>query len=376
MRIPGSNIVLPLPNALPRENPIQNLKPGQILQATALSDTQNSQLKLQIGVTRLIAQTQVSIRSGQHLTLSVEKGGEFPELRLLTNLSREQLQANALKTLLPRQQPLAQLFDKIAIQLSNTSSNPAPGNVRQAIEGLVGRLLSTDQPQFQQQLRTALQNSGLFTEAHLLQGSGNPADLKLNLLRLFELINTLLPGKGLNPQQSAAALAASDSSGTPLPPDSPLRFLLDLLKQLDGGLARIQSNQLASLPQEDPTRQTWQFELPVRHNEQLDVFRIRLQKEPGKSGEKEDAVWSLALRMNLEPLGPMRVQLRLQGEAISSVLWAEQAETTSLIQNNLEKLRSALEKAGLDVMKLEACQGKSDGDEQLPRGLSLLDEKA
>ncbi|RLJ17218.1 flagellar hook-length control protein FliK [bacterium endosymbiont of Escarpia laminata] len=376
MRIPGSNIVLPLPNAQPRENPIQNLKPGQILQATALSDTQNSQLKLQIGVTRLIAQTQVAIKSGQQLTLSVEKGGKFPELRLLTTLSREQLQANALKMLLPRQQPLAQLFDKIAIQLSNSSSNPAPGNVRQAIEGMVGRLLSTDQPRFQQQLRTALQNSGLFTEAHLLRGSGNPADLKLNLLRLFELINTLLPGKGLNPQQSAAALAASDSSGTPLPPDSPLRFLLDLLKQLDGGLARIQSNQLASLPQEDPTRQTWQFELPIRHNEQLDVFRIRLQKEPGKSGEKEDAVWSLTLRMNLEPLGPMRVQLRLQGEAISSVLWAEQAETTSLIQNNLEKLRSALEKAGLDVTKLEAYQGKSEGDEQLPRGLSLLDEKA
>ncbi len=376
MRIPGSNIVLPLPNALPQENPIQNLKPGQILQATALSDTQNSQLKLQIGVTRLIAQTQVAIKSGQQLTLSVEKGGKFPELRLLTTLSREQLQANALKMLLPRQQPLAQLFDKIAAQLSNTSSNPAPGNVRQAIDGLVGRLLSTDQPQFQQQLRTALQNSGLFTEAHLLQGSGNPADLKLNLLRLFELINTLLPGKGLNPQQSAAALTASDSSGTPLPADSPLRFLLDLLKQLDSGLARIQSNQLASLPQEDPTRQTWQFELPVRHNEQLDVFRIRLQKEPGKSGEKEDAVWSLTLRMNLEPLGPMRVQLRLQGEAISSVLWAEQAETTSLIKNNLEKLRSALEKAGLDVTKLEAYQGKSDSDEQLPRGLSLLDEKA
>ncbi|WP_177418834.1 flagellar hook-length control protein FliK [endosymbiont of Lamellibrachia barhami] len=376
MRIPGSNIVLPLPNALPQENPIQNLKPGQILQATALSDTQNSQLKLQIGVTRLIAQTQVAIKSGQQLTLSVEKGGKFPELRLLTTFSREQLQANALKMLLPRQQPLAQLFDKIAAQLSNTSSNPAPGNVRQAIDGLVGRLLSIDQPQFQQQLRTALQNSGLFTEAHLLQGSGNPADLKLNLLRLFELINTLLPGKGLNPQQSAAALIASDSSGTPLPADSPLRFLLDLLKQLDGGLARIQSNQLASLPQEDPTRQTWQFELPVRHIEQLDVFRIRLQKEPGKSGEKEDAVWSLTLRMNLEPLGPMRVQLRLQGEAISSVLWAEQAETTSLIKNNLEKLRSALEKAGLDVTKLEAYQGKSDSDEQLPRGLSLLDEKA
>ncbi|MBA1446673.1 MAG: flagellar hook-length control protein FliK [Chromatiales bacterium] len=376
MRIPGSNIVLPLPNALPQENPIQNLKPGQILQATALSDTQNSQLKLQIGVTRLIAQTQVAIKSGQQLTLSVENGGKFPELRLLTTLSREQLQANALKMLLPRQQPLAQLFDKISAQLSNTSSNPAPGNVRQAIDGLVGRLLSTDQPQFQQQLRTALQNSGLFTEAHLLQGSGNPADLKLNLLRLFELINTLLPGKGLNPQQSAAALTASDSSGTPLPAESPLRFLLDLLKQLDGGLARIQSNQLASLPQEDPTRQTWQFELPVRHIEQLDVFRIRLQKEPGKSGEKEDAVWSLTLRMNLEPLGPMRVQLRLQGEAISSVLWAEQAETTSLIKNNLEKLRSALEKAGLDVTKLEAYQGKSDSDEQLPRGLSLLDEKA
>ncbi|RRS33971.1 MAG: hypothetical protein OI74_06350 [Gammaproteobacteria bacterium (ex Lamellibrachia satsuma)] len=370
-------MVLPLPNALPRENPIQNLKPGQVLQATALSDTQNSQLKLQIGITRLIAQTQVAIKSGQQLTLSVEKGGEFPELRLLTTLSREQLQANALKMLLPRQQPLAQLFDKLAIQLSNSSSNPAPGNVRQAIEGLVGRLLSTDQPQFQQQLRTALQNSGLFTEAHLLQGSGNPADLKLNLLRLFELINTLLPGKGLNPQQStAAALAASNSSGTPIPPDSPLRFLLDLLKQLDGSLARIQSNQLASLPQDDPTRQTWQFELPIRHNEQLDVFRILLQKEPGKSGEKEDAVWSLTLRMNLEPLGPMRVQLRLQGEAISSVLWAEQAETTSLIQNNLEKLRSALEKAGLDVTKLEAYQGKSDGDEQLSHGLSLLDEKA
>ncbi|MEN8166626.1 MAG: flagellar hook-length control protein FliK [Pseudomonadota bacterium] len=374
MRIPSTRLLLPLPASASREQLLQNLKPGQILQATALSENTRGNIKLQIGVTRLIAQTQLAVKPGQPLTLLVDKTGDPPELKLLQLPSLKQHQANALKHILPRQQPLPPLFERLTALTGMPQEKGLSDPVRQAANTLLERVLPLDHPQFKQQLGAALLNSGLLTEARLLHGTLDRGDFKLNLLRLLGLVQSLLPQQSAtkNASQPRDAQTSNSASQTS---DPGLKLLIGLLKQLDGAIARMQTNQLLSLPQEDPSRQTWQFELPIRQGDQVDLLRILVEKDSSCSAKKETPSWSLTLRMNLRELGAMRVQLRLWGETISSVFWAQELSTNQLIQTNLTTLREAFEKTGLKVKKLETFHTKLAEEECLPRVFSLLSEK-
>ena len=167
MRIPSARLIPPLPATAPRQLLLQNLQPGQILQAMALSENRNGSVELQIGLTKLIAQTQLSFRPGQTLTLQVDKPGPMPEMNLLARPGLAQLQANALKQVLPRQQPLQPIFDKLLSIASGTGNGPMPSSVQQSIESLIGRLPAADNPQFRQKLREALVNSGTVSYTHL-----------------------------------------------------------------------------------------------------------------------------------------------------------------------------------------------------------------
>ena len=125
MEIFDTKILLPLPTVEPGKSLLEQLQPGQIVRGTALSENINGTLRLQIGVTRLIAQTTLSVPTGQALTLQVEKAGNLPELRVLTLPSMEQVKSAALKQVLPRQQPLPQLF-KLLTQVASDSNRATP----------------------------------------------------------------------------------------------------------------------------------------------------------------------------------------------------------------------------------------------------------
>lgn len=384
MQIPGTKIVLPLPIQTSGKSLLQNLQPGQILQGTALSDNINNSIRLQIGVTRLIAQTTMKISTGQPLTLQVEKVGNLPELRVLTLPSQTELKAAALKNVLPRQQPLPQLLKAMTqILVGSNSTSPLPPPVKQAVNSLLMRIVSIDDPAFKAQISNALQLSGTQSEARLLNQNIGTTDFKLNLLRLIGLIKPLISqGKPLeqtilvqppqvnpSPIPTPTATASQETSST-------TKLLFDLFKHLDGAVARIQTNQLSSLPTEDPARQVWQFELPIRQGNSFDLFHFRIGRDGSKSGEGDETAWSLTLHMNLQPLGPIKIRLHLLGEVISTVIWSEMPDTTSLIKRHLGKLRTGLESAGLEVKKLDAFQGSAKIENELPNEHSLLNEKA
>ncbi|MCU7891269.1 MAG: flagellar hook-length control protein FliK [Candidatus Thiodiazotropha sp. (ex Ustalcina ferruginea)] len=384
MQIPGTKIVLPLPIQTSGKSLLQNLQPGQILQGTALSDNINDSIRLQIGVTRLIAQTTMKISTGQRLTLQVEKVGNLPELRVLTLPSQTELKSAALKNVLPRQQPLPQLLKTLTrIVAGSSSASPLPPPVKLAINSLLMRIISIDDTAFKVQISKALQLSGTQSEARLLNQNIETTDFKLNLLRLIGLIKPLISqGKPLeqtilvqSPQVNPApiptptATASREASAT-------TKLLFDLFKHLDGAVARIQTNQLSSLPTEDPARQVWQFELPIRQGNAFDLFHFRIARDGSKSGKESETAWNLTLHMNLLPLGPMKIRLHLIGEVISTVIWSEMPDTTSLIKRHLGKLRTGLESAGLEVKKLDAFQGSAKIKNELPNEHSLLNEKA
>ena len=379
MQIPSTNLLLPLSSGASREPLLQHLTPGQILQGTALSENINGRLSLQIGVARLIAQTQLSVRPGQQLTLQVVKTDNLPELRLLTLPSLAELKAAALKSLLPRQQPLPQLLKALTRIVSATTREPLPASVRQQAETTLRQTLSSSDPGFKAQLQKALVNSGLLTEAKLLQGKSNPADFKLNLTRLFRLIHQLVPEqqlpKILGEGKTTTGTAPKNNLANHLS-DATLRMLVDYLKQIDGGIARIQTHQLSSLPQEDTTRQMWQFELPIRNGQEMDLFHFRINRDGHGQQEQGETHWRLTLHINLSGLGPMRIELRLQGEAISTVIWSEKKETNALVCHHLDQLRNGYERSGLDVKKLDAFLGRIEKQDTIPIERPLLHEKA
>jgi hypothetical protein len=253
-----------------------------------------------------------------------------------------------------------------------------PPAVREQAVALVNRLPSPSDPGFKSQLQRALTENGLLTEPKLLRGMNPTAELKPQLIRLMQRIIQLLPeNRLLQANLDPKLLPPQPKVSTEPLPDSSIKLLIGLLKHLDGAVARIQTLQLASLPQEDPTRQVWQFDLPIRNGSEIDLFQIRIGHEGGnRSSGEEETVWSLTLHMDLTDLGPMRVQLRLQSEKLSTQIWCERPGTNHLVQSHLSELRTAYEQRGLTVERLEAHVGVVETQDELPHNGSLLNEKA
>ncbi len=148
MRIPDTKLFMSQLSPIAREQLLPELKLGQILQARVLSENLNGNIKLQIGNSKVIAQTQLAATPGQTLTLQVDKTGPLPELKLLALTSMQEIQTQAIKSVLPRQRPLSELFANLLDFNRSPESNAASRETKQAIQSLISRLLSTEHPKF------------------------------------------------------------------------------------------------------------------------------------------------------------------------------------------------------------------------------------
>ena len=150
----------------------------------------------------------------------------------------------------------------------------------------------------------------------------------------------------------------------------------ELLGQVDGALARIHVQQLQTAATDQQQRPVWVMELPVRTEQGVDLFDMRIQRdtEDHAPGDPK-APWSVNLAFDLEKLGAIRAKITLYGEdRISTVFWAEQHETSTYFNQHLDKLESRLKQVGLDVARIDCRCGKPDSPppSNEPR---LVDEK-
>jgi hypothetical protein len=133
--------------------------------------------------------------------------------------------------------------------------------------------------------------------------------------------------------------------------------ILDLLtQQTDGSLQRTLTQQLHML-NTDSARQQLIFELPIKHADGVDVFDMRIHPDQqGHNPEMEQArPWTIMMAFDLDGLGPVRAQISLFNEKISTHWWAEQQQTVELFQQHLETLQNRLTHVGLEVDKVK-CQ--------------------
>jgi len=269
-------------------------------------------------------------------------------------------------------------------------------------------------------LRQAIQYAGPFLEAQLLgnhQGKTRffPAmDTKTHLLRLAEALRqyninvspreagstnqTINPAQPLTPSlrenlsaQSATATTTAESKNQPAasrvdpnipaPPTRQTQTLagmttnqiLELLsQQTEGSLQRTLTQQLQMLTS-DSLRQQMVFELPIKHGDDVDVFDMRIH--PDQEGHQQQdneptRPWTIMMAFNLEGLGPIRAQISLFDDKISTHWWAEQQHTVDLFQQHIQTLQDNLSHVGLDIDKIH-CQcgipklaGSHDAQEQ------------
>ncbi len=407
---------------------LKNLQPGQLLHANVLSDSSQNLVKLKIGTAELIARTQVSLKADQRITLDVIKAGTLPELRIVREPVIREYQTDALRSILPKQMPMQRLYSNLQAVYTNivrslpqlganlsiqqpssaaqaqintpTISSGADKEMLQALQSITDKgtqptLARQFGPKLIQaasnilaaaipnsgnitpsQLRQAILGYGLFMEAQLAAGQPPGASFKGDLLQLLFQIGNMLK---LDKNQTQPQLAGSGAQSTASQMESGFIKLLEMLfRHAEGGLARVHLNQLASLPAEDNSRQAWQFEVPIRHQDQVDSFLVRLEQEQAKNrGDDTKPVWYVTLTFNIDPLGPIKAKISVCDDEVSTLFLAERSESAEILNKRMSELGQSFTDSGLNVGKLFARHGETESETTQPTTRSpLLDEKA
>jgi hypothetical protein len=398
---------------------LKNLQPGQQLQASVLSDTANNLVKLKIGTSEFIARTQVSLKADQKIALDVIKAGKMTELRLVRESEVRSYQTDVLRSILPKQIPMQRLYANLQAvynDILRTLTQPGADQKLQQSTAAIPKATMTDKEVLQilqkltskgtqpfladrfgpkmiqaarnilaavipnadnitpAQLRQAILGYGLFMEAQLAAGQSPGASYKGDLLQLlFQIANLLKTDK----QQLSTQQTSVSQSTTPRMESGFIKLLEILFRQVEGSLARVHLNQLASLPAEEGNRQMWQFEIPVRHQDHVDSFLVQLEREQANNrGDDAKPIWYVTLTFNIEPLGPVKAKISMHDDEVSTLFLAENAESAEMLNKRMVELSKAFTDSGLNVGKLLACHGDAQPDKpQHTIPTSLLDEK-
>jgi len=317
----------------------------------------------------------------QQSTVTVKTADSARVTETLANLATR-LTGNTVQTgdLKRPQPPLAQTQTQPAqtpVQSGNTAELAVlkgllEPKVLEQIKTLLNQVGAVEKGISPELLRQALDQSGILLETKLAMGQPPSIDLKSSLLRLLFSIRPTAQASEQGNVQTQQQSSQTGSLNASL-----LRAMNEIQAQAESALARINMNQLASVAGDSDTRQVWQYELPLRHQEQTTGFMIRIEREAKPGETPEQACWSVLINFDLEPMGPISAKIGLSSDEVSSHFVAERSESVQKVEQALPKLDQAFQRAGLNVKHLSVRQGKAI---QPPTASNLsrqlLDEKA
>ena len=284
--------------------------------------------------------------------------------------------AEAVQSAAPRQGGLGPLMADLA-QALGSPALPAPA--REAAARLLG-LQTPLTPEIEgADVKQAAARSGLFLEARL---AGQPAtaatlgpDLKAALVSARAVFTAWaeateaevpLLQAAPTPSRPAAPQAPppppfrngpvdAQAPAAPPPPAEPRALARRLLRETEAAVARQELMQAASLPNaraadpaEPPGRTHWLFEVPFATPQGTAVAQFEVERDGGgdPAGPGETApAWRARFALDVEPFGPVHVQVTLSGARAGVQLWAERAETAERLRAAQALLRADLEAA-------------------------------
>ncbi|MGC8119372.1 flagellar hook-length control protein FliK [Marinobacter sp. VGCF2001] len=348
------------------------------------------------------------------------------ELQLIGKLAggQESSVARALAQRLPWQQNLqaglAQLFSALQLGLksppqpgqlpSTMNAQPLPAAAQQVLQNLINQLPRADallpgagkaEP-MANQVRQWLSESGLFSEARLLQTSTSavtPPDLKLALAKV---VSALLASQNQGPEQfnrltpltsndllqaplqfpRAPTPATPQNTGEPATVGQTLRLLAGMLNRITVNQLHSQTLNARAGAEPGAPVNTLLIEVPwLTPQQEPRTAQLRLEqysqekddnKTPGRSSASE---WRLALSMDLDEAGPLHFDVTFRPPSVSALVWAEKQTTLRAVHRELPLLRQSLNDLGLDVADLD-CRRGSPGQIQTRLEHRLVDTKA
>lgn len=208
-------------------------------------------------------------------------------------------------------------------------------------------------------VRSLFLASGLFLEAGLAQSRTPRADdLKSLLLRMV----TILQGNSHQNGVQHLIQRLISRSQNPKPEGAQQELQTQVLHQLrkatEGALAKLELQQLQSLPQkEDEARQSWHFALTLNEEAKFREVEARITREQARRQQQDSERWNVDLHFDFEASGPMDARIQLQQTQIQVNFWASRSQTLERIRTLLPRLERALAKAGLEVTQLGAWPG-------------------
>lgn len=271
------------------------------------------------------------------------------------------------------QASLAPMFADMAAALNAPSTPP---QLRTALANVLSLRTPVGANFTGPQLQQAVAQSGVMLEAKLAAGTPPGRDLKAALLTLLQTlkalpapppsaapaapIRPLAQHAGLDPTTAEPPPTVPDpihSAARPPPPlrDAPLRpqpaetSALPLMREgevaprlaaeVEHAVARQVLHQIASLPQ-GPDGPAWMFELPLLTPQGATLAQFAIQRDDregggGASAEEGGPAWRARFALDVDPLGPVQVDLRLGGAHRSHVtLWGGETAMTQLAQDS------------------------------------------
>jgi hypothetical protein len=180
----------------------------------------------------------------------------------------------------------------------------------------------------------------------------DPRSAMLLLQRAFGLAPAGRPGPASRAaapppplRQSEPGAQAAESAA--LPSGDEATIAQHLAGETDQALARLTLHQLASLP-EAAGGPAWVFELPLAtpQGAAMAQFVIDHDDEAATGGGGEPA-WRARFSINVEPLGPVHIHLRVGRESSAVTLWAERDGGVQRLRSQGSALAEAL---GADVV--------------------------
>jgi hypothetical protein len=153
-----------------------------------------------------------------------------------------------------------------------------------------------------------------------------------------------------------------------------------LLRYVDGALARTRVHQLSSLPELRSTAEAasstpaWVMELPIPSSRGFDSLWMRLEDQ--ESSERKSGAttrsWKVMLCLDCAELGPLHARVELSGNRLGTTLWAEREGTLQAARAAVGELEEALRAQGVEVSRVDCLHGRPPESAGLRFG-NLLD---
>jgi hypothetical protein len=317
------------------------LQAGAMLNAVVSGITGDNTYILKLLDGRLIrAQTLNELALGQVLKLEVVKAGAVPELKIAGVPPEHAGQPaalavqNALRQLLPKQVELKDLTAllKQAAGIAQGKSEP----VSAAIQSTLAALPAKTDLMTAEGVKQGIANSGVFLEAKLARQISPHGDIKGQLLVLAEALQK-------NPPTKADDAAVFKS----LADDGPTTSNPALLAKTEGAIARITLDQLASLPHNEESQNSWQISLPFTNGQHTESLNLKIKREPSRNPAQQQAGWSVVLELNPPGMAPLHCKVSLHADKVDTYFWSDSEPNLQQVQEHLGLLAQRYAEAGL-----------------------------